>query len=638
MTNGTESKDGAFRSERDDAAPASLVDALLVYAEPLASGAHALVVGDSESTVADRLLELGARGVLVFDPDPARAANAARSAARGVTVRALVDELDVRDGAFDLAVVPDLAEVNDARSTVARLRRAVARSGAVVAMGRAKLAEEAEGEPPFPADLGPATLEYAELYDLFAAEFDDVSLVGVVPFKGVVFAELGSEDEAPAVSVDTRLASPPPPSVFVAIASSAVPAQRLDRGVLDPYAIVQVPEEDEADREETLAIEAAFAAAKLKSDLLAAQLEEARDRLVVSDVRSVEAAARLDRAAAERDAALTRAMELEVVLAAAQQTVATLERRLLEAEQGMLERDDRIAALSAELDSQRSARAEALAAPPAVDISEIVTRAERAEEALARALADIAAREENAATQVIATIPDVDELVARAERAEAGLALHVADLAHVAEAHAAETAAYEEQLRDRARVIAALEKELVRREQLVKELVASLEESREGSSNGSGGFTFEAAPPLSMPPPRPDPALVEEMTRLRGKLDALAAEVARREGELTARAWRITELENALSRLERAHEAATRRLVTLEAEPAARSAARVNGGDLGAELARARDELDALRQALAQEHAARVAAESGEELARARSELARQAALLEQMRARVEST
>ncbi len=636
MTNGTEPRDDGFRSERDAASASSLVDALLVYAEPLASGVHAVVVGDAESVVADRLLELGARGVLVFDPDPARAANASRTAARGVTVRALVDELDVRDGAFDLAVVPDLSELNDVRATIARLQRAVSKSGAVIAMGRAKLPREDEdededGEVPFVADLGPATLAYGELYEAFAAEFDDVTLVGVVPFKGVVFAELGMEDEAPAVSVDTRLATAPPPSVFVVIASSAAPAQRDGRRALDPYAIVQVPEEEEKAPvlvEETLALEAAFTAAKLQSDLLAAQLDEARERLVVSDVRTVEAAARLDRAAAERDAALTRAMELEAVLAASQQTMAALERRLLEAEQGMLERDDRIAALSAELDAQRSHRAAALASERhAIDISEIVTRAERAEEALARALADIAAREENAATHVDTRMPDITELVARAERAEAGLALQVADLAHVAEAHAAETAAYEEQLRDRARVISALEKELVRREQLVKELVTSLEESREGTANG--GLTFEAAAPLSIPP-RPDPAVASEMARLRLKLDELAGEVARREGELTARAWRITELEKELARLERAHEEARK------AKPAARPIG-TEGVDLGAELARAQGELDALRQALAQEHAARVAAESGEELARARSELARQAVLLEQMRGRVDN-
>ncbi len=628
MTTGTEGSDDMI-----DVAPASLVDALLVYVEPLASDAHAVVIGDSESSIADRLLELGARGVHVFDPDPARAANAARAGApRGVTVRALVDGLDVRDGVFDLAVVPDLAELDDASATIARLRRAVTSSGAVVAMGRARLDEEAaEGEIPFEAELGPATLAYGELYDLFAAQFEDVSLAGVVPFAGVVFAELGgTEDEAPAVSVDTRLAPSPAPSVFVVVASQSAPGEargdrRRRRPTLDPYAIVQIPEPEEGPREETIALEAAFAATQLKAELLSAQLEEARDRLIASDGRTNEAVARLDRASSERDSALTRAMELETVLAASQQTMASLEQRLLEAERAMLERDERIAALSADLDARRSV--EVPTAPAEViDISELVTRAERAEAALATALADIAAREEDAATHVDTRLPDISAIVARAERAEAELALNVADLAHVAEAHAAETAAYEEQLRDRARFIAELEKELVRREQLVKELVTSLEESREGLATA---VVFEAAAPLP-PPPRlgPDPASVAEMARLRSKLDELASEVARREGELTARAWRITELENERARLRAEAQKA--------AEPSAADEAPAR--DVEAELVRALNELDALRQAFAQEHAARIAAESGEELARARSELARQAALLEQVRGRVESS
>ena len=161
-----------------------------------------------------------------------------------------------------------------------------------------------------------------------------------------------------------------------------------------------------------------------------------------------------------------------------------------------------------------------------------------------------------------------------------------------------------------------------------EEVLAATATALQGTANG--GITFEAAAPLSMPPPRPDPAVASEMARLRLKLDDLAGEVARREGELTARAWRITELEKELARLERAHEEARK------AKPAARPMG-TESADLGAELARAQDELDALRQALAQEHAARVAAESGEELARARSELARQAVLLEQMRGRVDN-
>ena len=616
-------------TERDDGeggpdvAPASLLDALLVYAEPLATGAHAVVVGDAGSSVADRLLELGARGVLVFDPDGARAAKAARTAPRGVTVRALNVDLDVRDGAFDLAVVPDLALLDDPRRAVARLRRAVASSGAVVAMGRARsagLPANVDIEGPFGAELGPAVVEYAELYELFAGEFEDVSLVGVLPFQGVVFAELGTEDEAPAVSVDTRLSAGDPPSVFVVVASNA---QRDDeeRAALDPYAIVQVPERIELQREDSFAVEAVVAAAQLRVEVLSAQLEEAREGLVVADVRSVEIAARLDRAVAERDAALTRAMELETILGASQQTLATLERRLLEAEQGMLERDDRLAALSAELDARHSATQ---AHVPPDEVRELSLRAENAEAALALALADIAARDEEAAQPLDSAHPELVEAVARAERAETALALHVADLAHVAEAHAAETAGYEEQLRERARVIAALEREVGRREQLVKELVASLEESREGTTNG---VVFESAVPLSAPAPRRDPALEREAARLRQKLDELAGEIARREGELTARAWRITELEN-----ERARPIEAAKSV-LEG-PNGDSTG--TGREVEVELARMRDELDALRQALAQEHAARIAAESGEELSRARSALAQQEALLEQLRARTD--
>jgi hypothetical protein len=533
----------------DEATQASLLDALLVYAEPLAAGAHVIVVGDAESGVAERLLDVGARSVHLVDPDPARAERCARMAPRGVTIRPLGADLEVRDGAFDLGVLPDLAKLRDPAFLVSRLERAVALRGAVIALGRARVADTT-GDVPFAEDLGPATLAYEDLYALFSQSFTDVTLAGVLPFAGVVFAELGGEGEAPAVSVDTRFAPGEAPSVFVVVARGRSDAMRG----LDPYAIVQVTP-PEPPRGNALAIEAAYAETRLKADLLAAQVEELRERLVVADVRAVEAAARLDRAATERDAALTRAMELEAVLAASQQTLGALERRALGAEQGIVERD------------------------------EIVARAQRAEADAAEARALLEAEREGA------------------ERAAIVLAAHATDLAHVAEAHALETASYEEQLRDRARVIASLEHELARRDQLVRELVLALDEAREGQV-----LTFEGAVPMPSvrEPAVADPDLVK-------KLDALALEVARREGELTARGWRIVELENEVSRLK-----ARAEMVPSE-----------NG-----DAARLREELEALRQALTQEHAARVAAESGEELSRVRSELARQTALLDQMRGR----
>jgi hypothetical protein len=158
-----------------------------------------------------------------------------------------------------------------------------------------------------------------------------------------------------------------------------------------------------------------------------------------------------------------------------------------------------------------------------------------------------------------------------------------------------------------------MEQELDRREQLVRELVASLEEARERSGSH---LAFEATP--AMPGVAP-----EEVARLRRKLDELALEVARRDGELVAQAWRITELENEKGRL-----------LAKARPPAAPALPRGRDGDLERDLVSARDQVDALRQALTQEHAARVAAESGEELSRARAELARQGALLEQVRGR----
>lgn len=591
--------------DRTADASSAAVSALSVYVEPLVADARVAVIGDVELGVHERLLELGARTVHLFDPDPERVARTADEVPRGVSVRMLRDDFDVRDAAFDLVVIPDLGIFSDPGALVVRLRRVVDPRGAVVAMGRARTEKQDEDrehdggdDDAFP-ELAPAAVEYAELYDLFALQFESVTMTGVLPFSGVVFAELGAGDDL-AVSVDTRLAPADPPSVFVVVAGR-------ESSALDPYAIVQVAapvegqqEDEDVDVEslDTIAIgipiltrdvdrrehevATAFAAMQLKAELLAAQLDEHRARLAAIDSRNAESAERLEQVTVERDAALARGAELEGVLVAAQQALGGLERRLVAAEEGMLERDDQIAVLNAELDARTNNGQELTTEP--VDPAKVA------------------------------------ELVARAERAEASLALHVADLAQLSEAQATETHLLEEQLRERARVIAAMDKELARREQLVRELVFSLEEARDNAAAaGGGGHVFEAAP--AMPGVAP-----EEVARLRRKLDDLALEVARRDGELVAQAWKITELENEKTRLLASRAAAAAASPSPSPSPA--------GADLERELARTRDELDALRQALTQEHSARVAAESGEELARARAELARQAALLEQIKGR----
>jgi hypothetical protein len=514
-----------------------LATALSVFAEPLVEGARVLVVGPPSEELAGRLHELGAGSVHGYDPT--------------------AGELDVRDGAFDFAIVPDLGRVGDPAAAVRRLRRLVGSRGAILAMGRALTSpdsgDDGERDAPFP-ELVPAVSGYAQLYDVFALQFEHVAMTGVLPFSGVVFAELGAEE--PAVSVDTRLVDDRAPGVFVVFASA-----NAEGPAVEPYAIVQVPHDD-APRVEPSApdagLVAALAAEQLRASTLAAQLEEANTRAeLVRTEASRRGHDRTVQMTSERDAIIARATELESLASAQQQAIATLERRLEGAERHILERDDLNAALQGEIDALRREGVELSAPDP---------------EAL-------------------------DELVARAQRAESALALNVADLAHVAEAHARETALLEAQLRERARLIAGMEKELARREHLVRELVAALEEAREGGGNG---VRFEEARAETAADP-------EELGRLHRKIDELAMEVARRDGELVAREWKLAEI---------------------QAAPAPPPATPPPAGD----ARDVREEIDALRQALTQEHAARIAAESGEELARARAELARQAALLEQIR------
>ena len=152
---------------------------------------------------------------------------------------------------------------------------------------------------------------------------------------------------------------------------------------------------------------------------------------------------------------------------------------------------------------------------------------------------------------------------------------------------------------------------------MVRDLVGTLEER-------------EAPPePPPQPPPEASPPEVaglrdmeasrlvgEENARLRAQLDSLALDLARREGEAQATAWQVTELE--------------RRLAQVAESPGAGPSGQP-GLATDRQLAQALDQVEALRSALAQEHAARGRAESGEELARAHAEIQRQAVLMEQL-------
>jgi hypothetical protein len=615
-------------ASEDGRPTASPPHAICVYAEPLVAGRRVVVLGDASLGFGEQLLELGARTVHVYDPKPGRAE--ARAPVRGLVVRELpAGDFDVRDGAFDVAIVPDLGIAQKPEELVARVRRLLARGGSALIGARAG------------SDSAEAT-EYYDLYDRVALQFSHVRMIAEIPFGGVALADLSLEGEAPEVTVDTQLAGDSsPPERFFALASQ-------DDVRLSEYAIVQLPLLHQGSREVVeprgdagSAARAALAQAQLRATLLEAQVEELKARAVrqtegiESAQREVELQARLDEESARLREANVRAgehylraehlsndaRELGAELAREHDRAAVLEAALAGAEATLLGLKSRIAEGDERLALCKGELAEALTALR-----------------LAEAAAGAGAIE-----------------LARFDAAEARATALTAEILVVSDGHAKELGELEEALRERARLNRELEQEVNRREHIVRELLASLEEARvvtTGEAPDTGADTGAAARDLDLARmdlvtvrrdlEARDTALLVANERaaklgavndeLRARLDSLSIDVARREGERQEVAWRVAELEQQISWLEAEQ---TELTVTVPPPPMGRS--RAGGANEAESAVVLQTEIDVLRQAMAQEHEARVRAESGEELSKARAELARQAILLEQLSRELEA-
>ena len=590
--------------------PVSPSHAVCVYAEPLVVGRRVVVVGEADSGLGQRLLALGARSVKLYDiPLPAGAAGA----------------FDARDGAFDVAIVPDLGLLglvaSDRENLLLRLRRVLGRQGVAIIGARAS---------------SPNPLDYYELYDAVAREFACVRMIAEVPFRGVALADLGIGEETPDVSVETQLAGDAdPPDCFFALAGQ-------EDVRLAEYAIIQLPAsatssgETRATREEgpsselDAARQAALAEAQLRASLLEAQVDELRTKVA----RQVETTGQARRAT-------------------------ELEARLAETRDLLKDAEGRAADQVARATALEGALADAEAALIAVrqDLARVEARLHEREAVLRAALTELEGLRSTAASAGEAELVRYAAVEARA----AALDLEVA---RAAEDHAVELAELERALQERARVVLELEQEVTRREGLVRELLGSLDEARSGASGlaagepADGGATardlelarldllaqrgeLESREASLRAASERAAALAITNAELRNKIDGLSMEVARRESDKQEIVWRVGELEQQLARLEAEQ---TELTVTLPPPPMSRPREDIRidvptqERDVEAErLAELEEEIDVLKQAMAQEHEARLRAESGDELVKARSELARQAVLLEQLSRELEA-
>ena len=168
----------------EPSSPSLLARSVLAVSEAYCADRRCAVVGPGLSALPEGLLLAGARSVHHYATDAERRPLALRLD-RTLLVRELpASDFDVREGAFDVVVVADLAVLGDVPTWLGRFRRLIGASGVLVAGApRANALDRAERFSSFSVH---------ELDDLMSVQFAWVDLRGLASFHGLVVAPIGA--------------------------------------------------------------------------------------------------------------------------------------------------------------------------------------------------------------------------------------------------------------------------------------------------------------------------------------------------------------------------------------------------------------------------------------------------------------
>lgn len=347
-----------------------------VHIEPLVRGRRVAILGDATLDLAEQLQsQRGARLVHAYDPDPARAAEALARSAAGrsgsgprVHYAAFEGDLGVRDGAFDVVIIPDLSRFDDAADVLRRARRLVPTSGAVVvASPNLEVTSRLLGEARAPKGApGRGALSYYELFDAVSLQFPVVRMIGQAPFVGYAIADFALAGE-PSVNIDTSLLeATEQPEWFIAIGSERPVA-------LDEFAVIELPladinlttggaEAPEISPEDRLAL----IEARTRLAVLTTELESTRERQR-AEAREAEAreksatamSARLVELEAELAAREVRLKESQTRAGDAHVRAERLTHQITDLEEELRRQRDRATKLTKQLDDEKKARTKA---------------------------------------------------------------------------------------------------------------------------------------------------------------------------------------------------------------------------------------------------------------------------------------
>lgn len=532
--------------------------ALAAYAEAFLSGRRVVIFGDSLSGLAEQLVDRGARLVQVYDPQSRRVAEAtACNTSRQVSF-ALLSQAGVpsRDGAFDVAIVDDLASLPDARQAVALLRQVLSARGVGLIVS-----PNADLEPRFGYPRAPEASSYYDLYDLACSEFDEVRMLGQAPFVGFALADFSPEADDE-FSIDTALVpgGAEEPEWYVALVSHfpvacspfsvvQLPAAQLLQQVNSPrrlrgelraaqkraeqleqrLAALQAPPPPKPDQH----LQEQLRQARLELERRDAWVKELEARATTADARADEAEARADEAEERLSTAQARADEIKARADEAEQQLSTAQARADETKARADEAEERLS--TAQLRAEATARRVA-------ELEDVKRQLVEAREALQRARAELEQlrqRETEQRTLLDTRAGEQRELEAFREQTRR-LSEQLAQqkeqnqqLRQDLKAHSAEALALEQQLVDRSKQVRELQRALGATERFAEQLLRELEDAQEAAG--------EAEPSAAAQ------SLEARVRKLESQLDGLAQTDAQRVADLTAARWTIAELENKLA-------------------------------------------------------------------------------------------
>ena len=202
------------------------------YLQELVEHRKVLVLGKADEALADALDRQGISRALIIDPSAERVERARReSSNRRVDFESgVLSRLRLREGAFDVAIVDDFANLADRARELRAIRRMLGPSGLLIAS--TKNPDAAGGL----TGSSPQHLSYYEFYGQLADSFRHVRMVGQCPLVGFTLADLAVDSPETSITFDSSLLpeGSEDAEFFIAFCSSTL----LEP---DPFAVVQVP-------------------------------------------------------------------------------------------------------------------------------------------------------------------------------------------------------------------------------------------------------------------------------------------------------------------------------------------------------------------------------------------------------------